>query len=412
MGIGKPDRARMRALDAARLRPRRVEMFLVEQPFVRPVVTPKARLDTRRSLLVRVTDATGRQGLAEGVAFETPWYLPETLSEDAGLLAERLVPAVLGETFLSPAEVWPHLVRTCPEVREAPMAAAALEPALWDLYAQALGVPLWRLLMREAGEQPDAGELRAPAGAAVGIADVGETLARVEALVRAGYGRVKLKVRPGDDIARVAAVRAAWPDLVLTLDANQSYSDEATDALGQLDAFGVACIEEPLAPKPGLSGVAAREELWGRLERLQGRLRTPVCLDESFHTGDEALSALRGHPGLRCFALKIAKFGGVGPALAFWRAAREAGATVWMAGMFDTSVSKRLHAAFEALPGVELPGDVCGTGAYFAADVATPALAVERGVVRPNAGVPAGLGCQLDEDALARTCVRGWDFTA
>ena len=412
MGIGKPDRTRMRTLDAARTCARRVEMFLVEQSFVRPVVTPKARLETRRSLLARVTDAAGREGLAEGVAFETPWYLPETLGEDAALLAERLVPAVLGETFLTPGEVWPHFVDACPEVRGLPMAAAALEPAFWDLHAQALGVPLWELLVREAGGQPGECEFRAPAGAAVGICGVEETLARVDELVRAGYGRVKLKVRPGDDVARVAAVRSTWPDLVLTLDANQSYPDGGAKALERLDGLGAAWIEEPLAPHPGLSGRAAREELWGRLERLQGRLHTPVCLDESFHTGDEACLALQTHPGLRCFALKIAKFGGVGPALAFWRDAREVGATTWMAGMFDTSVSKRLHAAFEALPGMDVPGDVCGTGAYFAADVAAPGLAVERGAVRPNAGVPTGLGCRLDEDVLKRTCVRRWSFSA
>ena len=252
----------------------------------------------------------------------------------------------------------------------------------------------------------------APAGAVVGLCGVGETLARVDELVRAGYGRVKLKVRPGDDVTRVCAVRDAYPELVVSLDANQSYADGDVDALLALDDLGVACIEEPLAPRAGLRGRVEREELWGRLERLQGRMDTPVCLDESFTTGQEAFEALREHPGLRCFALKIAKFAGVAGALEFWRAAREAGALVWMAGMFDTSVSKRLHAAFEALPGMLMPGDVCGTGGYFTQEVARPALAVRGGCVLSNSGGRCGLGCVLDDDVVAARCVRSWTFTA
>ena len=94
--------------------------------------------------------------------------------------------------------------------------------------------------------------------------------------------------------------------------------------------------------------------------------------------------------------------GGVQPALDFLRLAQVRGLGVWMGGMYDTGVSKRLHAAFETLPGIDAPGDVGATARYFAVDVTDPPYTAERGRVTLNrTGHPHGLGCDLNRSSLA-----------
>ena len=101
---------------------------------------------------------------------------------------------------------------------------------------------------------------------------IDDLLTQVQHQVDAGYRRVKLKITPGWDVEPVAAVRAAYPDLDLHVDANGAYPDDDASAkvFTTLDGAGLIMIEQPYAPKGFLAHA-----------RLQSRIGTPVCLDES-----------------------------------------------------------------------------------------------------------------------------------
>ena len=223
---------------------------------------------------------------------------------------------------------------------------------------------------------------------------------------------MKLKVAPGS-LAAVKAVRNAFPDLLITLDANQSFSEGDRAELRAYDGLQVAWIEEPLAtlasassgrPGSGVSGRVASHD-FSRLSQLQRTMATPICVDESFVDERGAYAALNA-PGLCCFAVKAAKFGGIEPTLRFIHAARQNNCEVWMGGMYDTGISKRLHAALQTLPGVAAPGDVGAVSRYFDVDVTDPPYTVERGMVTLNrAGHEDGLGCELCRPALERVLV-------
>ena len=169
-------------------------------------------------------------------------------------------------------------------------------------------------------------------------------------------------------------------------------------ALHALDACGAAWIEEPLDISR-ISQRAGKSAVFAQLARLQGSLSTPICLDESFTCATEAYQAL-DFSELRCFAIKIGKFGGVSGTLDFTWAAQARGAQVWMGGMYDTGISKRLHAAFETLPGIDVPGDIGATSRYFATDITDPPYVVSRGKVSLDCTI-AGLGCSFCRPALA-----------
>lgn len=399
-GIGKVDRAALRRLYEQRIEIKRVNLYRIRLPFRKPFATAKGTLSFRESLLVEVVDHAGRTGLGECVSFPTDWYLPEVLDQDIRILREQLIPLVLNTVLLHPSEA-DGLFAACPGANELPMGRGALEPALWDLYGKIVGQPLWQLIGGQAPEGADA--VAVPAGAAIPVGPVAETVAAAQRCVDAGYTRVKLKVTPGMAYFSAQAVRKAFPDLVISLDANQSFTEHDIEELRNLDELDIAWIEEPLDPRrPVASGP---HDLFARLAQLQRRIKTPVCLDESIVSARDLARVLK-HPELKCFALKIGKFGGIEPALQFVHMAQARGMRVWMGGMYDTGVSRRMHAAFEMLSGVSDAGDIGATSRYFDTDVTNPPYTVERGqVTLTRRGHEFGLGCELDRAALSHVLI-------
>lgn len=399
-GIGKVDRAALRRLYEQRIEIKRVNLYRIRLPFRKPFATAKGTLSFRESLLVEVVDHAGRTGLGECVSFPTDWYLPEVLDQDIRILREQLIPLVLNTVLLHPSEA-DGLFAACPGANELPMGRGALEPALWDLYGKIVEQPLWQLIGGQAPEGTDA--VAVLAGAAIPVGPVAETVAAAQRCVDAGYTRVKLKVMPGTAYFSVQAVRKAFPDLVISLDANQSFTEHDIEELRNLDELDIAWIEEPLDPRrPVASGP---HDLFARLAQLQRRIKTPVCLDESIVSARDLARVLK-HPELKCFALKIGKFGGIEPALQFVHMAQARGMRVWMGGMYDTGVSRRMHAAFETLSGVSDAGDIGATSRYFDTDVTNPPYTVERGqVTLTRRGHEFGLGCELDRAALSHVLI-------
>ncbi|WP_302717139.1 o-succinylbenzoate synthase [uncultured Senegalimassilia sp.] len=399
-GIGKVDRAALRRLYEQRIEIKRVNLYRIRLPFRKPFATAKGTLSFRESLLVEVVDHAGRTGLGECVSFPTDWYLPEVLDQDIRILREQLIPLVLNTVLLHPSEA-DGLFAACPGANELPMGRGALEPALWDLYGKIVEQPLWQLIGGQAPEGTDA--VAVPAGAAIPVGPVVETVAAAQRCVDAGYTRVKLKVTPGTAYFSAQAVRKTFPDVVISLDANQSFTEHDIEELRSLDELDIAWIEEPLDPRrPVASGP---HDLFARLAQLQRRIKTPVCLDESIVSARDLARVLK-HPELKCFALKIGKFGGIEPALQFVHMTQARGMRVWMGGMYDTGVSRRMHAAFETLSGVSDAGDIGATSRYFDTDVTNPPYTVERGqVTLTRRGHEFGLGCELDRAALSHVLI-------
>jgi O-succinylbenzoate synthase len=378
-GVGKLDKRALATRWANRIQIEKVTLYRILQPLVTPFRTSQTELTERESVIVEITDHAGRHGYSEGVAFSTPWYLPETVESTIASLTLDLIPTVLSRTYLHPAEVFPSFSTLSGNL----MAKGALEPACWDLYGRIVDRPLPDLLADWLHEHGVSAALKtnSPAGVSLGIMPIDVTLERVACFVAQGYRRVKLKIQPGNDIERVSAVRDAYPDLMLTVDANRAYRADDAELFRQLDAFDLACIEEPI------------EAPIAEISAFQRLIRTPVSLDESIVTEDDLRAALE-HPEIRNINLKIGKFGGVLPSLELYRTAAQRGIELWLGGMYETGVSKYLHAEFERLARFSIPGDISATRRYFERDIVIPEVTVENGsVVLTN---EPGLGFELD----------------
>lgn len=394
MGIGKVDKQALTDLYEQRIEIVAVNLYRIRQPFITPFRNSQTSIEFRESVIVEVVDHAGRSGYGEGVAFSTPWYTPETVDSTIHALTEHLIPTVLGRTYLNPAEVFPSFAGLDGNL----MAKGAIEPACWDLYGRITGSRLPLLLAQWLSAAADSAsdecidDLLQPvaaAGVSLGVLPIPDTLAQVESYVAKGYRRVKLKIKPGDDVERLSAVRAAHPDLMLMADANRGYSASDVEVFRQLDGLGLVCIEEPIdAPI-------------AEIAEFQRKITTPISIDESVVT-EADLAEVLSHPELTNINLKIGKAGGVLPSLQLYQAAAR-GIDLWLGGMLETGVSKYLHAEFELLAHFAIPGDISESRRYFERDIVVPEVRVANGDIVVPEG--PGLGFELDRDRIEELLV-------
>jgi O-succinylbenzoate synthase len=340
----------------------RLELIEIRQlrlPLKTPFETSFARTSEKQFLLVSAS-ADGVTGHAECVADVDPYYLPETNATVLHVLRDFLVPLAFGLELAHPRELAPAFVR----VRGHEMAKASLEMAVWELWARRAGEPLWRTLGGRGGE--------IQAGVSVGLQRddslLGDVVARE---VAAGYRRVKVKIKPGRDLALVAALRERFPGLALMVDANSAYSLADAERLAGLDRFGLTMIEQPL----GWDDIVDHAT-------LQKRLATPVCLDESIHGPDDARRALE-LGACRVINIKVGRVGGFAGASLVHDVCRARGVPVWCGGMLESGIGRLANVHLQTLPGFVLPGDTSASARYFDEDLVDPPVEVSaQGTIR------------------------------
>lgn len=260
--------------------------------------------ETRRSFWVRLADDAGW-----GEAAIPPYYG----IDDAAMQAVWSAAAVRPDPFPDDPEA---ITGWIGDAGPAP-ARCALDLALHDRIGRQRGIPLHALL----GLPPPT---PLPTSFTIAIAEPAE-MARLAAEATR-FSILKLKLGSDDDIARLAAVRAARPDAVLRVDANAGWSAaEAVSRLQEIERFGLEMIEQPVA-KHDIAGMGY----------VQAHTALPIVADESVQTlaDVEALAAA----GVQGINLKLQKVGGLGPGLRILRRARELGLRVLLGCMIETSL--------------------------------------------------------------------------
>ena len=343
----------------------RVEIRRLRLPLLHPFETSFGRTTVKEFLLVAAS-ADGVTGYGECVADTDPFYLPETTETVLHVLRDFLVPMALGLDLAHARDLWPALAR----VRGHEMAKAALEMAVWELQARREGRPLHALLGGRGGT--------IEAGVSIGLQTDDETLVeRVAAESAAGYRRIKIKIKPGRDVASTAAVRARFPDIPLMVDANSAYTLADVPLLQELDRFALMMVEQPLAWDDILDHAA-----------LQRAIKTPVCLDESIRSADDARRAA-DLAACRIVNVKVGRVGGFTSAIAVHDLCRSRGIPVWCGGMLESGIGRLANVHLQTLPGFTLPGDTSASARYFAEDIIDPPVTVSKdGTV----AVPEGPG--------------------
>jgi O-succinylbenzoate synthase len=358
-----------------------VTLHHIQMPLVSPFETSFGREINRDCLIIEIK-AEGVTGFGECVADRDPGYSSETTGTSWHILEEFLIPMLLGKHF-SRADGFQAGFEA---VRGHLMAKAGLEMALWDALGKAQGRSLRQML---GGEWR-----RVDVGVSVGIQASPEALVQtVEDYLAQGYRRIKLKIKPGRDVAEVQAVRRRFPETRLQVDANSAYTLENASALRPMDDLNLLLIEQPLY----------EDDLWDH-SKLQAQLKTPICLDESITSPRHARQALE-MGACRIINIKAGRVGGLSQAVAIHDLCRERGVAVWCGGMLETGVGRASNLALASLPGFSLPGDISASDRYYVRDITE-----ERFSLNPDSTIDVpeapGLGVRIDQEALKRFTIR------
>lgn len=340
-------------------------MWEVELPLRHPLVSAAGTFAMRRATIVRMANGD-REGWGEAATYP-------------------------GHTRDDPDEAWQLVLTEArrllgaedPVLIEGSAASAAVDQAVTSLQAAAAADSLAVYLGGD--NEP----VLPSAVIALGVrADV---IGAVAAAIESGYRCVKLKVEPGAS-GTVTAVRNAFPDLAIAVDANGSYSRVDEAELVELDELELDYIEQPF----GISHLQRHAE-------LQDRIETPICLDESVRRlGDVVTIATAG--AARAVTLKPGRLGPTHVQRALMLAARH-GLEAKIGGLVETGVGKHVATALATLPGVTLPSEVTESSFFFERDIVIPPWELDAdGLMRPRPSI------EIDRDLIRDTALRHHRF--
>ena len=365
----------------------RIELRKIRLPYVAPFETSGWREDGSYAVIVRL-DAEGITAWGESPVGGAPFYNEENTNTVWSIQQDFLAPMLLAADLQSPEQTSGIFAK----VRGNRMAKSGLEFAVWDLFGKRNGKSLASML----GGTRD----RVAVGVSVGIQkDIDTLLKVVDAYLADGYQRIKLKIKPGWDIEPTRAVRQAWPNLKLQVDANSIYHLRDADHLALLDEFDLLLVEQPLEHDDILDHA-----------KLKPRLRTPLCLDESIVSPAHARWAIELN-ACDIINIKPSRIGGYADAKQVHDLAQAAGLAVWHGGMLETGIGRAGNVALAALPNFTLPGDISANARYFHRDIVTNPFTLNPDSTLSVPTAP-GCGADVDEAYLQQVTLERWEMRA
>lgn len=354
---------------------RSITLHRINMSLKAPFVTSNGAYVDRETILIEATDCEGNVGWGECVAFTTPWYTEETVQGAWHMLQSFLIPSLLGATLAHPNEL-PALLSN---VKRNQMAKAGLEMAIWDLYGQLTEKPLFELI---GGVRK---ELKV--GVAIGLQpSIDDYYRLIEQYIADGYERMKIKIKPGQDIELVAAIRARYPKLPLMVDANSAYNLDDIAHLQQLDDYDLMMIEQPLASDDIVDHA-----------KLQAKLKTAICLDESIITYDDARKAIE-LGSCKIINVKLGRVGGMTEAIRIHDLCQVHDIAIWCGGMLESGIGRAHNMALASLSQFTIPGDISASARYWHKDIILPEVKIARGAVLLPTG--AGIGFEIDREYI------------
>jgi O-succinylbenzoate synthase len=367
------------------MRLQRIETFLIRLPLKHPYETSGSR-ETHQTRVIARVEADGVVGWGESVAPETPWYSGETPETVWWLLDEIAIPRLLSAELSGPDDT----SRVLAWIKDHRMAKATVEMAIWDLFAKAANASLSKLL----GGTRD----RILCGVAIGIQpSVDVLLEKIAMELEGGYQRVKVKIKPGWDLQVAEAIRRRFPELPFQLDANSAYTLDAIPLFKRIDAFAPLLIEQPLAEDDIIDHAT-----------LQKALRTPVCLDESIHSAEDARKAI-DIGATRVINIKAGRVGGLAESKKIHDVCEQRRIPVWCGGMLEMGIGRAANVHLASLPNFRLPGDVSASSRYFDTEIIGEPFTVERdGTMKVPTG--PGIGVTVLEKDIRKLALKTKEY--
>ncbi len=353
---------------------KKITLYHIGMKLKNPFVTSYGKVQEREGIIIEAEDNKGCIGWGECVAFDSPWYTEETVKTCWHICEDFLIPLVLKEPINHLDEVFEKFL----PIRRNQMAKAAVEGAVWCLYAQSQNKTLSQVI---GGVKKEI-----DIGIAIGIKPINKMLESIEKALQKGFKRVKIKIKPGIEHDLLSGIRREFSDLPLMVDANSAYSLHDLEFLKSLDQYNLMMIEQPLAGDDIIDHA-----------KLQKRINTPICLDESIASYHDARKAVE-LGSCEVINIKIGRVGGISEAIRIHDFCRKNNTAVWCGGMLEAGVARAHSVAIASLPHFTLPSDTAGSSNYWEEDIIEPEIKVCDGKI--NISNENGLGYNVNRDRL------------
>lgn len=343
---------------------------------------------TKECILVKITTTEGLSGWSEiPVTFE-PGYCYETIATAWHIAEDFLMPALLKNQPDGGYETYDQYMANFKQVRGHNLAKAGLEIAYWVTRAEQETKTL--------GEILGSSSRKVPSGVSIGIQNsMNDLVKRINHFLDLKYQRIKIKIEPGYDIDVIKYLRKELdPKMPLMVDANSAYSLKDISHLKKLDEYNLMMIEQPLDYLDIIDHI-----------QLQKEMNTPICLDESIHSSEDARKALNAN-ACRIINIKVARVGGLMESKKISELVQKNNSwQAWCGGMLETGIGRMVNVFLQTLPGFTLPGDTSGSDRYFAKDIIDPPVEVIGGFIQPPKN-GSGLAVTINEEYIDKLTKR------
>lgn len=359
----------------------RITLYKVEIPMVTSFTTSFGTVTRKPTVIVKAETIDGIVGFGESAALPFPYYKPETTDICMLVLKDYIASLILNKEFKNIEE----LMNLLKPIKGNNFSKTGIETAIWMIISLKENKSLKELLR---GTQD-----KIPIGESIGIKDsIDETLEEVKLRLDQGFRRIKIKIKPGWDIELVKTIREKFGDIDLMVDANSSYTLDDLDTLKRMDEYNLTMMEQPLADDDIIDHSI-----------LQQQIKTPVCLDESIHSVDDARRAI--HVGAcKIINIKPGRVGGLLESKRIHDLCQEKGVGVWCGGMLETGIGRAFNIAVASLPNYVYPADMSPVNLFYTDDLVKNSFIVnQKGYIKvPN---EPGLGFEVDEGKIEKYTV-------
>lgn len=297
-----------------------VRLGMVRVPLKTPFKTALRTVDTVEDLIVSIHTDTGHVGYGEAAA--TAVITGDTHGSMIEAIGKVIAPRLVGEDVANLNRIV-RLVQTALERNTS--AKAAVEIAVYDLWAQLYEAPLYRML--------GGGEPVITTDITISVDHIDKMVSDSLSAVDRGFESLKIKVGKdiGLDVERVKAIHAAVEGrALLRLDANQGWTaKQAVHAMHALEDAGVhlELLEQPV-----------RAQDIAGLKYVSDRVKTPVMADESVF-GPLQVIELIEQRAADIINIKLMKTGGISNAIRIADIAALYGVECMIGCMIETSIS-------------------------------------------------------------------------
>ncbi len=357
---------------------KKLTILKVEIPMITSFTTSFGTVTSKPTVIVKAENEDGIVGWGESAALPFPYYKPETTDICMLVLKNYVAPLVLNKEFKDVEE----LMNLLEQIKGNNFSKTGLETAIWMITATKENKSLKETL----GGVQD----KIAVGESIGIKDsIEATLEEVSLRLDQGFRRTKIKIKPGWDVELVKTIRAKFGDIDLMVDANSSYTLEDIDTLKQLDEFNLTMMEQPLADDDIVDHSI-----------LQKQIKTPVCLDESIHSIEDARRAIF-LGACKIINIKPGRVGGLLESKKIHDFCQKNNVGVWCGGMLETGIGRAFNIAVASLPNYIYPADMSPVNFFYEDDLVRNSFVVDKeGYVKVPETV--GLGFEVDESKIEK----------